>query len=269
VTETGQMPSVGKRLAVAREAAGLTVEEVAESLKLLPRQITAIENDDHASLPGTVFVRGFIRNYARLVKLDADALVAEGAPTLRNDSALAAPSEDIVMPMGRGRKTLLIAAAGIAAVLVVVVLVYFWLRGDSNILGPLPMSTTESAQVRMPAPTSAQEIPPEAPGDAPESDESTADPAVAATEKTLPESESDTAEQLVFRFDRDSWVRISDAYGEIARELVSAGSERRFTGKPPFSLVIGNAKYVHLTYGGKPVDLAAHTQVSVARLTLE
>jgi len=40
-------------------------------------------------------------------------------------------------------------------------------------------------------------------------------------------------------------------------------------GTPPFSLVIGNASHVRLTYNGKPVDLAPHIKVDVARLTIE
>ena len=37
----------------------------------------------------------------------------------------------------------------------------------------------------------------------------------------------------------------------------------------PFALVIGNAANVSLEFEGKPVELAAHTKVSVARLTVQ
>jgi cytoskeleton protein RodZ len=68
--------TAGERLKAAREQAGMSVEDVSRQLKLAPRQILAIERDDHASLPGRTFVRGFVRNYARLLKLDADAVLA-------------------------------------------------------------------------------------------------------------------------------------------------------------------------------------------------
>src|SRR4029453_10576049 len=59
-------PSAGTLLHLAREEAGLTLDAVAQQLKLAPRQVKAIEDDDFAGLPGRTFVRGFVRNYARL-----------------------------------------------------------------------------------------------------------------------------------------------------------------------------------------------------------
>jgi cytoskeleton protein RodZ len=50
---------------------------------------------------------------------------------------------------------------------------------------------------------------------------------------------------------------------------VSAGSERVITGKPPFSLVVGNANNVAVTMNGKTVELTPHSKGNVARLTLE
>ncbi len=66
----------GAQLKAAREALGWTVEQVAEQLKLARRQVIALEAGDHAALPGAVVVRGFIRAYAKIVKIDATPLVA-------------------------------------------------------------------------------------------------------------------------------------------------------------------------------------------------
>jgi cytoskeleton protein RodZ len=66
----------GKTLAAAREEMGWTVEQVADQLKLAVRQVVALEAGDYASLPGPAVVRGFIRAYAKVVKLDAVPLVA-------------------------------------------------------------------------------------------------------------------------------------------------------------------------------------------------
>ena len=64
--------SAGALLRAAREGAGMTIDAVAQQLKLAPRQVRAIEEGDFSHLPGRTFVRGFIRNYARLVRLDVD-----------------------------------------------------------------------------------------------------------------------------------------------------------------------------------------------------
>jgi cytoskeleton protein RodZ len=53
-----------------REARGLTIAEVAQHLKLTPRQVEAMEAGDLAHLPGPAFARGFVRNYARFLHLD-------------------------------------------------------------------------------------------------------------------------------------------------------------------------------------------------------
>ena len=60
----------GELLAQAREKAGFSTADVARQLKLSVGQVEALEAGQFERLPGSVFVRGFIRNYARLVKLD-------------------------------------------------------------------------------------------------------------------------------------------------------------------------------------------------------
>jgi cytoskeleton protein RodZ len=54
----------------------------------------------------------------------------------------------------------------------------------------------------------------------------------------------------------------------LVSSLNPAGSERVVRGRPPYSLVIGNASAVRVTYEDKPVDLAPHTRQDVARLTI-
>lgn len=58
------------RLRVEREAQGLSLDQVSAYLKLTARQIEAIEKGDLTALPGAAFSRGFVKNYARFLKLD-------------------------------------------------------------------------------------------------------------------------------------------------------------------------------------------------------
>jgi len=81
--------SPGAQLRRAREARGESVHEVAFALKLSPRQVDALERDDFDALPGMAFLRGFMRNYARYVGLDATPLLdavqrmaGQGSPDL-------------------------------------------------------------------------------------------------------------------------------------------------------------------------------------------
>jgi len=76
---------------------------------------------------------------------------------------------------------------------------------------------------------------------------------------------------LRFVFRRDSWVEVREADGRVIfTRLNAAGTEEQVTGKPPFSLVIGNASGVLLRYGDRAVELEPHiVGGGVARLTLK
>lgn len=67
----------GQVLAKQREAMGWSVEQVADQLKLAVRQVIALEAGDYASLPSPAVTRGFVRAYAKLVKVDPAPLVAQ------------------------------------------------------------------------------------------------------------------------------------------------------------------------------------------------
>ena len=68
--------TLGAQLAAARTAHEWTVEHVAAQLNLAPRQIQALESDNYSALPGMASVRGFVRAYAKLLRIDADPLIA-------------------------------------------------------------------------------------------------------------------------------------------------------------------------------------------------
>lgn len=67
----------GQALAAQREAMGWSVEQVADQLKLAVRQVVALEAGDYAALPSPAVTRGFVRAYAKLMKMDPVPLVAQ------------------------------------------------------------------------------------------------------------------------------------------------------------------------------------------------
>ncbi|WP_175625649.1 MULTISPECIES: RodZ domain-containing protein [Oxalobacteraceae] len=68
--------SAGTQLVALREERGWTVEQVANQLNLASRQIQALEEDNYAALPGMVIVRGFIRSYAKVLRVDPAPILA-------------------------------------------------------------------------------------------------------------------------------------------------------------------------------------------------
>ncbi len=67
----------GSRLQRAREDRGWSVPQTAEKLHVIPRYVRAIEEGDYSQLPGLVFLKGYVRSYARLVNLSEDRLIED------------------------------------------------------------------------------------------------------------------------------------------------------------------------------------------------
>ena len=77
------------------------------------------------------------------------------------------------------------------------------------------------------------------------------------------------ADALTFRFNEESWVEVRDGAGALIYEdLGAAGQTVRVTGNAPFSVLVGYAAGVQLTYNNDPVALAPHTRQAVARLVV-
>lgn len=71
-----QSGTPGAMLRQAREASGQTQAAVAVALHLTVHYIKSLENDDYSKLPGMIFVKGYMRAYARYLKIDGDNLMA-------------------------------------------------------------------------------------------------------------------------------------------------------------------------------------------------
>lgn len=264
--------SVGSRLRTARQAAGMSISDVSQHIKLTPKQIETMENDGFEEM-GLVFSRGFVRNYARLVGLDANALVAEMSSTLHSKAEpLSIHDEHIPLTTGLSRYWLVMAGIAITLVIGVPLLVYHWLSADDT---PIKVAAVAKPAVQAhPAakptilPTPAQtEVPnpAQAPAPAASTDTAPADPATPNTSADTP-----VMGRMQFQFGQDSWVEIRDGKQHaVLSHLYRAGETAEVSGIPPLSLVIGNAAHVTLKYNDQAVELAPHTAVTVARLTLQ
>ena len=290
MSETGiarSETSAGAVLAAAREELNLSVYDVARYLKLSPAQVEALEEGAYERLPGRVFVRGFLRNYAKFLGLDAQPLLRSIEEEMPQPKVKVEPppSPEVVMPHGEPVRWPLYA--GFTAITIVGALaVYEFGFNDGSRPPPREEGVSAVAPPAAEAPSPAPPVsaagplpaasnpPPSAP--APEAPFGTSMPASASSSLPAPPAAEPgkaaiTGErQLAFRFDGESWVEIRDRDGKVIfSKLNRAGSEERVHGMPPFKVVIGNARGVHLNYEEQPVDLAPHIAVSVARLTLQ
>ncbi|MDO9465931.1 MAG: helix-turn-helix domain-containing protein [Thiobacillus sp.] len=282
MSEDAQL-SIGQTLRAAREAQSMSLDDAAAHLRLMHRQIEAMEADDFASLGQTVFARGFVRNYARLLGLAPEDLLARmgGAPSE------AAPITQAEPPPPAAWLTspwLILMLLGTLIVVAVPVALYLWL--NSEVEDDLPSRKpsamqTESAPAITPAPVAApaEEAPapaeaapvpavepvraPAAPLPAP----TFQDPAEAGAPAAPPPANGSV---LRFDFGDEAWVEVKDGSGRMVhRQLNPAGSRVDIQGRPPFELVVGNATQVRMHYNGRPIDLKPFIAVTVARFTLE
>lgn len=277
MSESGQ-PTVGQILRDAREAQGIALEDAAVRLRLMHRQIEAMETDDFDSLGQPVFARGFVRNYARLLGLVPDELLARmpGAPA---EPAVVQPVE----PPKRSWLTspwLILLMLGVLLMVTLPIGLYLWLNSDVD---ENPVSQTRMAQPR-PAPVvpsppvspvvEAPAVPAEPAGTGLPLEADTSAPASATPESVVPGpvvSEPPVVSSVIrLEFGDAAWTEIKDATGRMLhRQLNQPGSSIEVRGQPPFEMVIGNATQARMTYNGRPIDLKPFIDVTVARFTLE
>ncbi len=75
---------------------------------------------------------------------------------------------------------------------------------------------------------------------------------------------------LRFRFKGASWVEVRDGRGRVLQQGLNApGTEIEVKGRPPLSIVVGNAPEVQMYMNDQAFDLDPHTKVAVARFTVE
>jgi len=280
--------SVGEALRSARERAGLSLNEVADRLKLSLRQLEAIERDDFSALPGATFVRGFVRNYARFLEIDPAVLMEaldghfpsaanEVANLARNESVMAQSDEQ-----DEERSSNRWLVVSLIGVVVVASAVWVFERRSEPQVDVAPGLGQQTASdmalaASVPRPqTSAPVVP--AASSAPvaasaakavvasaalaKAAVAAAKPVASATSAKNPSAvkAAPGAGKITVSVSESAWVSIVDAEGnKLVYSIVEPGSAREVSGVAPFKVVVGNAAKATLNYNGQAVDLSAHT----------
>lgn len=275
--------SPGAIVREARESAGMSIDDVSQQLKLAPRQVVALEDDDYAQLPGRTFIRGFLRNYARLLRLDADALLAalpDGSTAASLDRPAISPTTrvmgelpaDATAKPGSARWAIPLAFVAIVAI---VAAYQFWRPLSERARG---VTSSAPAEQALPAPTL---VPPAAPaasstpdtGAAPAPSSSTT-PATSATPAAETAGAAPAAAPddtpIVFVFRGTSWIEVKDARGNVLLSTMGyPGATHAVGGILPFDVILGNAEAVQVSLRGAPFDTAPYAKQNVAKFTVK
>ena len=246
----------GEALRKAREEAGLSVQEASARLKMPVKVLQSLEAGHWEQSGGAVFVRGQLRSYGRLLKVDVE-------PFLQQADALVARPAELVSHTHTPRVQYVFESFKRRAVYVVLTLVIatpVWMALKPS-TGPAPDAATASLDV----------VP-----DSPRTDHQSADAsAVASRPKAAPYVASLTpvpraaTAWLSLSFKGDSWVEVNAPDGrKVEHALVRAGEERRYAQGEVGRVKLGDATAVQVQQAGSTVDLAPYQRANVARFTV-
>ena len=206
------MPALGEEFRSAREARGLTLSDVAEQIHIRSVYLNAIENEDWKSIGAPVYVRGFIRTYARFLGKDAEDAVGRFNQT--------SPVERPVVPSAsaatlsdneRSGPSLWAVAATLVAVLLVGFVAYEWWQYAH----PGAAATAVAQATQAPQPTGA-------------GTESQAP--VASPRPTAAPASGVAPHQLALRLTQRSWLRVVIDGTQQLEGIFPAGTVRTFKG---------------------------------------
>jgi cytoskeleton protein RodZ len=266
--------TAGAVLRHARERAGWSIDMVSQQLKLAPRQVQALEEDDFAQLPGRTFVRGFMRNYARLLHLDGEALLSSLpesdtvpsldrptlTPTARTMGDL--PTESPAKPSS-ARWAIPLALLAIVAIALAYEFGRPLLERGKAELATRGAPAPQKAAV---APAPVAETPPAA-AQAPAAQPDTAQAEPPTIAAPIPPG---TETPLVFVFRGTSWIEVRDAKGTIVLSTMGyPGATHAVGGAFPMDVTLGNAEAVAVTFNGAPFDTSSYVKQNVAKFRIQ
>lgn len=239
---------IGDLLRAERERQNLSIKDIERGTSIRSLYIEAIEKGEYKTLPGEVYTKGFIRNYANFLKLDADAAVKQFNEERHLDHPVAesgaqqplqaepAPGKIPTSPVpelhhendfvqrvesSHHRQTLIM---GVVAVLVVLAGAYFLLGGDDE---PQPAKTQPSV-TQQASKTSANQ------------------------QAQQPSEEKKATEvKVAVKFTGRCWVSVKADGKTLFEGTVEKGETKEWTADQRLDLTAGNAGAVTLSYNGE------------------
>jgi cytoskeletal protein RodZ len=236
-----ELASFGEELRREREIRGISLKEISDATKISKRFLEAIERNDHRTLPAPVFTRGFVREYARYLGLNAEEMVtrynyaAVGDDRIEQSSHLQqlakpATTEAKGIPRARIDRNVVL----LFVIVIALSLMTWWaLRFKREARAEVAVDTASAVPVKphvasLPSP-----------------------PQAATTTSAPPTTAHDDLLHLTLDLTDDSWITL-DADGKtVISDELQRGDHRTFDAHDSFRFkTIGNAGGVALTING-------------------
>lgn len=292
VPESAEERTVGERLRDERLKRQLTLEQVAQQLKLKAEVLASLESDepDKAILP--TFMRGYLKAYARFLKLPEQALLAqfEQRHQLKSTPVKAMRTFSNRSARQRVEKRFMWLTWFIVLILVVLLVAWFWQSARDNTLDAVSSETLEVnatlSQERVTPALAARpeeadhdlfaaqqawlpvEPTEEAEAQSEQGDGVAVDVMVTETE-IFGNTQTPGLDRLKMTFADNCWIDVLDANGDrIAFGTKAPGYVMELNARGPFVITLGNPGVVSIELNQQPYDMSRFPGNRVAKFTL-
>jgi cytoskeleton protein RodZ len=278
------MSSIGETLRRERVRKDLSIEQISRETKISARLLDAIENEQFDRLPGGVFAKSFVKQYAHTLGLDEEELAAEVQKLIQPQSDLPVfapmqPQPEFKVPKlsqwegggSHSSSSALPSLALLVAVMLVCSGIYaLWQRSRRPAsVPPVPAAQTNTAT---PAPKQAASAPitpavansPETP---PKTDVSQSLPAEPAASRADTTNASGTL-HISMTADEPTWVRAWADEKEVFTATLEPNVVKTVDASGEIRIRTGNAGGLQITFNGKPVGpIGPKGQIRVVQVT--
>lgn len=251
-------PSPGALLQAQRETLELSLQQVSEKLNLTMHYVRSLESDSFDKLPADIFVRGYIRNYANLLGLDPVHVLQVYADFTVKKQARKEEAIKRYTRRRRDKNRPWVLFSGVAFVVVAVALWWLSSREDLAELTPQASSAPQVSSDPQVSPAPQASSAPE-PVDLTENVTVVEDLAETATPPEAPAIALSWPgdDSLEIEFQSECWVEVEHRGSEaVYRELQHAGDRLHITGTAPFTVMLGNARAVTVSYNSRHLDIS-------------
>jgi cytoskeletal protein RodZ len=154
VVDETDVPSVGEQLRVAREAKGLSLEDVAAQTRIPRRHLESIETSDWDKLPAPTYTIGFAKSYASAVGLERSD-IGEQLRSEMGGQRMQAATAEVFEPADPARTMPKGLVIGAIAAVIILLLLMTWLNNRSLQQPDEPTNTVAAAEAPTQAPPPA------------------------------------------------------------------------------------------------------------------
>jgi len=252
IAEETQKPdskiALGALLQKNRENVGLSIEQVAEKLRVLPSAVKGIETADYSRMRGEVFTRGYIKAYATFLGLDPQQCLTMYGESPSDDTGL----KPIEPPkLGKSDGLDLIVKLALPLIIITVLWISYKVLYRSGDVAAIDVGTTEI-----------------------QLEEFAVDPSgsVNLADLSLQQSLEQliASNDLVVEFTDSSTISVGDEQGQLLvdDQLKRKGDVIHVTGSQVYSLLIGYGEHVNVYFEGEQVELAYSKDNPVVKIDL-